>query len=63
MKSESESKSESEKICDTPIYLMLPKWTEGDVKSDSSTIPLEKMGEPIHGVPGEGITKVQKYTS
>ena len=62
MKSESESESESEKICDTPIYLMLPKWTEGDVKSDSSTI-LEKMGEPIHGVPGEGITKVQKYTS
>ena len=40
MKSESESESESEgeKICDTPIYLMLPKWTEGDVKSDSSTI-------------------------
>ena len=22
--------------------------------------PLEKMGEPIHGVPGEGITKVHK---
>ena len=52
----------AEKICDTPIYWRLPKWTEGDVKSDSSTI-LEKMGEPIHRVPAGWNTKIQKYTS